>query len=203
MPEEMEDNRTFTVVINHEEQYSIWHAGRAIPNGWKEVGVTGSKQHCLAHIERVWTDMRPLSLRIKMAEMESRTNVRQDGVLGTTPTNVPDSVGTKIDLVERLCTGVHPVEVSLRPDKTIAALQECLNRGYVMVKFTNTRGGTELGIRLDTSRTQTSSADLAAGLGTVHLVGGLTLDYVPVTCIADIDLASLTGTGHLERAEGA
>ncbi|MET8046928.1 MbtH family NRPS accessory protein [Streptosporangium sp. NPDC005286] len=53
----------YTVVVNHEEQYSIWAAGRAIPNGWREVGKTGSKEDCLAHIQAEWTDMRPLSLR--------------------------------------------------------------------------------------------------------------------------------------------
>ncbi|MEU1402876.1 MbtH family NRPS accessory protein [Streptomyces sp. NPDC005728] len=59
---------TYTVVVNDEEQYSIWPAGRELPDGWREVGVTGTKQECLAHVEEVWTDMRPLSLRNAMAE---------------------------------------------------------------------------------------------------------------------------------------
>jgi MbtH protein len=67
MPEEDEDRNTYTVVINHEEQYSIWPDGRDLPTGWTAVGVTGPKQHCLDHIEIVWTDMRPLSLRRAMA----------------------------------------------------------------------------------------------------------------------------------------
>jgi MbtH protein len=53
----------FKVVVNHEEQYSIWLAHREVPAGWREEGTTGSKQDCLAHIDRVWTDMRPLSIR--------------------------------------------------------------------------------------------------------------------------------------------
>ncbi|MFC0105361.1 MbtH family protein [Kibdelosporangium aridum] len=53
----------FVVVINHEEQYSIWPEGREIPNGWREAGVSGSKSDCLAHIAGVWTDLRPLSVR--------------------------------------------------------------------------------------------------------------------------------------------
>ena len=57
------DDVTFTVVINHEEQYSIWPTFKAIPAGWTAVGKTGSKKECLDHIEQVWTDMRPLSLR--------------------------------------------------------------------------------------------------------------------------------------------
>ncbi|MBF8187071.1 MbtH family protein [Nonomuraea sp. K274] len=62
-----DDNRTYVVVINHEEQYSIWPADRDLPAGWKQSGPTGSKAECLAHIKEVWTDMRPLSLRKHMA----------------------------------------------------------------------------------------------------------------------------------------
>ncbi|MEU9992335.1 MbtH family protein [Streptomyces sp. NPDC007971] len=56
----------YTVVVNDEEQYSIWPADREVPAGWRESGVRGSKDECLAHIEEVWTDMRPLSLRQRM-----------------------------------------------------------------------------------------------------------------------------------------
>ena len=58
----------YTVVVNHEEQYSIWPIGREIPLGWRAVGKEGKKAECLDYIEEVWTDMRPLSLRKKMAE---------------------------------------------------------------------------------------------------------------------------------------
>jgi MbtH protein len=57
----------FRVVINHEEQYSIWPDYKAIPEGWKSVGIDGDKQTCLNYIETTWTDMRPLSLRKAMA----------------------------------------------------------------------------------------------------------------------------------------
>lgn len=66
MSDETEDTTTYTVVVNHEEQYSIWPAHREVPLGWREVGVRGTKAECLAHIEQVWTDMRPLSLRRAM-----------------------------------------------------------------------------------------------------------------------------------------
>lgn len=59
----MRDDVLYKVVVNHEEQYSIWPAARATPAGWREVGKVGSKDECLAHIEEVWTDMRPLSIR--------------------------------------------------------------------------------------------------------------------------------------------
>lgn len=65
-----EDSTLYRVVVNHEEQYSIWPADRANPAGWSDADKSGSKQECLEHIEKVWVDMRPLSLRKRMAEME-------------------------------------------------------------------------------------------------------------------------------------
>lgn len=65
MPEETEDKRTYRVVLNHEEQYSIWPAHRENALGWSDAGKSGSKEECLAYIKEVWTDMRPLSLRKK------------------------------------------------------------------------------------------------------------------------------------------
>jgi MbtH protein len=64
--EETEDNRTYKVVVNHEEQYSIWPAERVNPLGWTDVNKVGPKAECLAYIKEVWTDMRPLSLRKQM-----------------------------------------------------------------------------------------------------------------------------------------
>jgi MbtH protein len=58
-----DDEVVYTVVVNHEEQYSIWPSDRELPLGWKDVGKTGKKAECLEFIRGVWTDMRPLSLR--------------------------------------------------------------------------------------------------------------------------------------------
>lgn len=55
----------FDVVVNHEQQYSIWPAGKNIPAKWRAIGVRGSKEECLAHIKSVWTDMRPVSVRTR------------------------------------------------------------------------------------------------------------------------------------------
>lgn len=66
--EERTDDTVYKVVVNHEEQYSIWPADRQNAPGWEDVGKSGTKAECLAHIEEVWTDMRPLSLRKKMGE---------------------------------------------------------------------------------------------------------------------------------------
>ncbi|WP_326824282.1 MbtH family NRPS accessory protein [Streptosporangium sp. NBC_01639] len=54
---------SFLVVLNDEEQYSLWPAGRELPGGWRAEGFAGERDDCLAHIDQVWTDMRPLSLR--------------------------------------------------------------------------------------------------------------------------------------------
>jgi MbtH protein len=64
--DEGEDTREYTVVINDEEQYSIWLSDRDLPLGWNEVGHRGLKASCLAYIEEHWTDMRPLSVRRAM-----------------------------------------------------------------------------------------------------------------------------------------
>lgn len=63
-----DDDAILDVVVNHEEQYSIWPAERALPAGWRKPVKQGTKAECLAWIEEVWTDMRPLSLRQRMAE---------------------------------------------------------------------------------------------------------------------------------------
>ena len=60
---ELEDSVIYNVVVNHEEQYSIWPSFRDLPTGWKNAGKTGRKADCLKYIDEVWTDMRPLSLR--------------------------------------------------------------------------------------------------------------------------------------------
>jgi MbtH protein len=64
--EDKDDTAIYAVVMNHEEQYSIWRDDRAVPAGWRKVGKSGPKQECLEYINEVWTDMRPLSLRRQM-----------------------------------------------------------------------------------------------------------------------------------------
>ena len=192
--DEENDATLYKVVVNHEEQYSIWAADRENPLGWRDVGKSGPKAECLAYIEEVWTDMRPLSLRKHMEEM-----ARQ-------PAPPPPPLSAQDDtaeapLVQRLAQGSHPLAAGLRPEKSVQALKEEIDRGYVHIKFTATKGGTELGVRLDTAACDFSRADFETQTGTVHLEGGLTLDYVKVRCIADIDLTTLAGQGHLAIVE--
>jgi len=75
--EDHEDNTIYKVVMNHEEQYSIWPDYKEIPAGWSAVGKAGPKQECLDYIKEIWTDMRPLSLRKKMEEMERERQAAQ------------------------------------------------------------------------------------------------------------------------------
>lgn len=101
------------------------------------------------------------------------------------------------ELVERLSQGAHPV-IASRVDGSVERLQESVDRGYVLLKFEDTRGGTELGVRLDKTTTNLENADFVQKTGKVHLEGTLVLNYVKVCCIADIDLATMKGEGHLK-----
>jgi MbtH protein len=65
--DETEDDTRYRVVVNLEEQYSIWPVERELPAGWRDAGKQGSKTECLAHVKEVWTDMRPLSVRKQMS----------------------------------------------------------------------------------------------------------------------------------------
>ena len=181
-----EDTTVYKVVVNHEEQYSIWPEYKENPPGWQEVGKVGPKDDCLAYIKEVWTDMRPLSLRKKMEEMANQP----------LPPPAPPAPRPK-SLVDRLSEGDHPVEVSLRPEPSVRLFKEAIDRNYVHIRFTDTQGGTELGVRL--AACDFSQADFENGVGQIHLEGTLTLDYVTVRCIADIDLSCLKGTGRLVR----
>jgi MbtH protein len=87
LPEQEEDTTTYKVVINHEEQYSLWPADRENAPGWRDTGKEGPKAECLAFIEEVWTDMRPLSLR---KQMEARGK--------KTATGAPSAAGESNDI---------------------------------------------------------------------------------------------------------
>ena len=188
-----EDKTIYKVVVNHEEQYSIWPADRENALGWNDAGKSGTKQECLDYIKEVWTDMRPLSLRQKMEE------------LARNPPPPPPAPAAPQgdDLVTRLSAGEHPVELCLRPEPSARLFKEAVERGYVRVKFTGTNPGTELGVKLDREACDFGAADLDAGAGRARLVGGLTLDYVKVRCVADVSLETMGGSGRLEKVEPA
>jgi hypothetical protein len=107
------------------------------------------------------------------------------------------------ELTERLTRG-ESVVVLGGPDPSLEDLRRRVEElGYVLVKFTETAGGTELGVELDPAATDASSADFEAGQGTVHVEGSLFLNGDPVRCVADIDVASLAGVGRLVSVDAA
>lgn len=102
------------------------------------------------------------------------------------------------DLVQRLSESSHPVEVVLRPERTSSALKQRIEEfGFVQIKFTDTTGGTELGLKLDKEACDVSAADFEQATGKIKLSGRLILDYVTVRCDTEIDLNTLAGTGRL------
>jgi hypothetical protein len=102
------------------------------------------------------------------------------------------------ELVARLCKGKHPIKAGLLSEKTAEAFQKRIQDAYVHIEFTNTQGGTILGMELDKEASDLSKADFEGQSGHVHLVGGLVLNYEEVRCLADLDLATLEGEGRLE-----
>ncbi|KAB1159142.1 MbtH family NRPS accessory protein [Micromonospora peucetia] len=72
MSDENTDERAYRVVVNDEEQYSIWLGDRELPLGWRAEGTEGTREECLKRIDEVWTDMRPLSLRRRMEQAAGR-----------------------------------------------------------------------------------------------------------------------------------
>lgn len=100
-------------------------------------------------------------------------------------------------LVKKLSDGTHPLAASLRPEATVEAFEAAIGRDYVHVLFTGTEGGTELGFPIDDDASNWDDADFDSGTGTVHLEGDLELNFVPVRCVADIDLETLEGEGKL------
>jgi MbtH protein len=75
--DDREDQTPYKVVVNHEEQYSIWPQTRENPLGWRDAGKVGPKTECLAYIKEVWTDLRPLSLRRRMEQRERGEELEQ------------------------------------------------------------------------------------------------------------------------------
>lgn len=106
------------------------------------------------------------------------------------------------ELTQRL-TASQPVVIG-GSNPSVEELRERVEEmKYVLVKFTETRGGTELGFELDQDASDASAADFGQGSGTVHVEGTLVLNGDPVRCVADLDLATLKGTGHLVLVEEA
>ena len=100
------------------------------------------------------------------------------------------------DLVQRLSNGEHSIAIG--GSEPFEMVQKRIEEiGYVLVTFTDTRGGTELGVRIERNATDLSQANFDQRTGSAHLEGTLTLNTVNVRCVANIDLSTLRGQGHL------
>lgn len=101
------------------------------------------------------------------------------------------------ELIQRLSQGEHSVTVG-GPKPSLEEFEKRVHEmNYVFINFISTRGGTDLGVWVDKAATNLNQANFAEARGIAHIEGTLTLNYVKVRCIADIDLSSLNGTGHL------
>jgi len=177
----------YRVVVNEEEQYSIWPIAREIPLGWIEAGFTADKAECLKYIDETWTDMRPRSLRQWMAEAADR------------PLEIPSESQPVIEsLAKRLSGGEHPIVVAGASASDPSRLNEEISRGHIRVCFTETAGGTELALRFNPSAVNWVGEESAPANRRARLSSELTLDGVRVRCVVDIDLGGGKGKGSLE-----
>lgn len=102
----------YTVVINKEEQYSIWPTIKELPNGWVKCGVCGKKKECLEYIKDVWKDMRPLSLRKRIEERQKELDVLVSSVKNCPTKSIEDSSLVKFLLEGQKEFKLHPNELS-------------------------------------------------------------------------------------------
>jgi uncharacterized protein YbdZ (MbtH family) len=191
----MDDHQTtktdhYIVVVNHEEQFSIWRddKNKRIPAGWRDVGVRGTKEECLAQIEKLWTDMRPLSVRRALESYVAPQVVELTG-------DEAETAAKKDGLVERLETE-QPITFVGHPSASTTELDAQLERGRVFIRFEMT--GTELGIKLDPRCLGPARKSIANKSGKIHLVGDLTLNFNRVRFRGELDVTELRGTGRLE-----
>jgi uncharacterized protein YbdZ (MbtH family) len=187
-----DDAMTYRVVVNHEGQYSIWPAERDEPFGWEPIGKTGNKSECLEHIDLIWTDMRPNSLRRQMAEADcaGRDLASASGV-------ECDDTAWGASLVDRLSQGKHQVEAWLGSEDRQGAFGRCVERGYLRIRFPQTGGGTVLGLRIDGARGVSRRSDAATGASWAHIESELTLNGRKARCVVDLDLVTFCGEGCL------
>jgi uncharacterized protein YbdZ (MbtH family) len=188
-----DEEMVFKVVRNEEEQYSIWPQDRENPLGWYDEGKAGLKQECLDHIEKVWTDMRPLRLRKHMEELQERGDHAPENSLDEH--SGESDLEPVEDLVTRLSRGRH--HVSVERYKTFTAFREAIENGFVLVRFTQTRGGTELGFRIDRQESLFDPTKFSS----TRLVGRFTLDDARVECHVEIEGDQLEGVGYLTRLD--
>ncbi len=192
-------DETLRVVVNQEEQFSIWPVERDLPAGWNDIGFTGNKEACLDYIKKIWTDMRPLSLRQHMKELDENTPKPHSNSSVNGGSDPKDSYDDSRDIVDYLSTGDHPLTLDTYSGGQGVGLEPLIHQGYVVIRFLDTRGHTALGIRLERDRCVLDNCDFSKHEGKIRLVGTLILNDSRVRCTADLNLEDGMGTGHLDR----
>lgn len=172
----MSEDQDWNVVVNDEEQYSIWPCERELPPGWREAGFRGLRTACLEWIEREWTDMRPRSLRERMAADAAKPP--------ETPQEPARPAGPS--LVDRLCAQEQSAYLELYGGTLAIRLEQ----GLVHVCLPDTRGGTTLGVSLVNHQVTGES---------IQFLGTLSLDFVTLRCHGQFDLSSNKGQMDFNR----
>lgn len=178
----------YRVVINTEEQYSIWPIFKEIPTGWRAEGKDGAKSECLDYIEEVWTDMRPLSLRKWLKEQDNAKFERDPRIVFESS---PSSQNMHSPTVNRLLKGTQSINLNTITD--LDDLIESIKRKYVFVTFTGTQGGTTLGLQLKKDTCRWEKRGFPKNIKKVEIYGTVSLDSCPLVIKAEIDLKSFTG----------
>ena len=178
----------WSVVINTEEQYSIWPEDQTPPDGWHTIGVFGDKETCLDHIETVWTDMRPRSLREAMAAADNGQSTFMDSALESVPR-----------LVDLLCSGPQKVTLVTRPADNRRALANQLGQGVAQLRFPVEGGPTEILISMDAEASDWTEDSLLDRTGDLTLSGSVKLDGERLIVVATIHAAGLDGSATVSR----
>ena len=177
----------YRVVINDDEQYSIWPEQRENPLGWRDVGIAGAEAECLTWINDNWSDMRPAHVKRAAATMAAAAPA------------VELSLPVETSLVDRLCSELQRVRLSRI--ENLRQLGQQVEHGYVIVGFQGMQGATELGFSLDPARTNVRDADFRAGTGVIQLVGSVVLDGHALEIDVTAMLPSLDGSARVVRRE--
>jgi len=170
-----EDAAIYKVVMNYEEQYSIWPIDYEMPLGWNDTGKSGTKVECLDYINNVWRDMRPLSLRKKMAQDTHKIK----------------------EMMYPLTEGRHVVRLGWSGVSS-TTVRDAIGRGFIVIEFTETPELPGVGLFIDKDAIDTRQADFDASRGHLKVEGtGNIYAIGKVRCIVDLDLATWEGTGSL------
>lgn len=155
----------FQVVLDIEEQFSIWPTSRRLPAHWKSVDVQGTLEDCLDYIERLWVDMRPLSLRKHMAEVRPRE-----------PEGAPSDDGIYPPVAEYLRNKRQKVSLREVCEGGCEDLKDAVSRGRLYVSLEHTLGGTDLTLTLEGSEAPVDIEALFRTGGTARWRGHVCLD---------------------------